>query len=96
MLRALRVYPAVLLLLIFVAFPLYWMVVTSFKPQTEVFRTPPTFLPSFEVHVTSVSSPSAICSRTHGLGSVSCVHDARDASAASDATVYIDGGVVGS
>ena len=45
MLRALRVYPAVLLLLIFVAFPLYWMVVTSFKPQTEVFRTPPTFLP---------------------------------------------------
>jgi multiple sugar transport system permease protein len=45
MLRALRVYSAVLLLLILVAFPLYWMAVTSFKPQTEVFRTPPTFLP---------------------------------------------------
>lgn len=45
MLRALRVYSAVLLLLIFVGFPLYWMAVTSFKPQTEVFRTPPTLLP---------------------------------------------------
>ena len=28
-----------------VAFPLAWMVLTSFKPQTELFRRPPTFLP---------------------------------------------------
>lgn len=28
-----------------VAFPLFWMVVTSVKPQTELFRRPPTFLP---------------------------------------------------
>lgn len=45
-LRALRVYALVLLLLAFVAFPLYWMTVTSLKPQTEVFRVPPTFLPA--------------------------------------------------
>lgn len=28
-----------------VAFPLIWMVLTSVKPQTELFRIPPTFLP---------------------------------------------------
>jgi ABC-type glycerol-3-phosphate transport system permease component len=28
-----------------VAFPLLWMVVTSIKPQTELFRRPPNFLP---------------------------------------------------
>ena len=28
-----------------VAFPLIWMVLTSLKPQTELFRIPPTFLP---------------------------------------------------
>ena len=28
-----------------VAFPLAWMIVTSVKPQTELFRIPPTFLP---------------------------------------------------
>lgn len=28
-----------------VAFPLFWMVVTSLKPQFELFRRPPTFLP---------------------------------------------------
>ena len=46
MLRILRTYGLVLLLLTFVAFPLYWMTLTSLKPQTEVFRTPPTFLPA--------------------------------------------------
>ncbi|WP_135466731.1 carbohydrate ABC transporter permease [Crenalkalicoccus roseus] len=45
MLRALRIYGAAALLLIFVAFPLYWMAITSLKPQTEVFRVPPTWLP---------------------------------------------------
>lgn len=28
-----------------VAFPLFWMVVTSIKPQFELFRRPPTILP---------------------------------------------------
>lgn len=28
-----------------VAFPLFWMVVTSLKPQSELFRRPPTILP---------------------------------------------------
>ena len=46
MLRILRTYGLALLLLTFVAFPLYWMTLTSLKPQTEVFRTPPTFLPA--------------------------------------------------
>ncbi len=37
-----------------VAFPLLWMVVTSLKPQTELFRRPPTILPqvaTFEHYV---------------------------------------------
>lgn len=29
-----------------VAFPLFWMVVTSLKPQSELFSRPPTFLPA--------------------------------------------------
>jgi multiple sugar transport system permease protein len=45
MLRSLRTYGLVGLLLLFVTFPLYWMTITSLKPQTEVFRSPPTFLP---------------------------------------------------
>ena len=28
-----------------VAFPLFWMLVTSIKPQSELFRRPPTMLP---------------------------------------------------
>ena len=28
-----------------VAFPLFWMLVTSVKPQFELFRRPPTLLP---------------------------------------------------
>ena len=28
-----------------VVFPLIWMIITSIKPQTELFRIPPTFLP---------------------------------------------------
>ncbi|MEQ8827933.1 MAG: carbohydrate ABC transporter permease, partial [Parvibaculum sp.] len=28
-----------------VAFPLFWMVVTSLKPQSELFMRPPTILP---------------------------------------------------
>jgi len=45
MLRSLRTYGLVGLLLLFVTFPLYWMTITSLKPQTEVFRSPPPFLP---------------------------------------------------
>lgn len=33
-------------LVLIVAFPLFWMVITSVKPQTELFRIPPLFLPS--------------------------------------------------
>ncbi len=32
-------------LVLAVAFPLFWMVVTSLKPQFELFRRPPTMLP---------------------------------------------------
>ena len=32
-------------LVLAVAFPLFWMLLTSVKPQTELFRIPPTFLP---------------------------------------------------
>lgn len=28
-----------------VIFPLYWMVVTSFKPESDIFKTPPTLIP---------------------------------------------------
>ena len=33
------------LLVLLVAFPLVWMILTSLKPQTELFRIPPTWLP---------------------------------------------------
>ena len=46
LLRLLRTYGLAMVLLTFVAFPLYWMTLTSLKPQTEVFRVPPTFLPA--------------------------------------------------
>ena len=29
-----------------IAFPLFWMILTSLKPQTELFLIPPTILPS--------------------------------------------------
>ncbi len=32
-------------IVLLVAFPLIWMVLTSLKPQSELFRIPPTFLP---------------------------------------------------
>jgi len=32
-------------LVLLIAFPLFWMIVTSIKPQTELFRIPPTWLP---------------------------------------------------
>ncbi|MFT7509412.1 MAG: multiple sugar transport system permease protein [Sulfitobacter sp.] len=32
-------------IVLIVAFPLFWMVVTSVKPQSELFQRPPTFLP---------------------------------------------------
>jgi multiple sugar transport system permease protein len=41
-----RTYGLAALLLVFVSFPLYWMTLTSLKPQTEVFRVPPTWVPA--------------------------------------------------
>ena len=32
-------------LVLMISFPLFWMIVTSLKPQTELFRIPPTWLP---------------------------------------------------
>jgi multiple sugar transport system permease protein len=32
-------------LVLLIAFPLFWMIVTSIKPQTELFRIPPTWIP---------------------------------------------------
>ena len=29
-----------------IAFPLFWMILTSLKPQSELFLIPPTFLPT--------------------------------------------------
>ena len=34
----------ILLVLIFL-FPVYWMIITAFKTQSEIFQTPPTFWP---------------------------------------------------
>jgi multiple sugar transport system permease protein len=42
--KALRL-AGVLLLLILVLLPIYWMVITSFKLQPEIFKIPPTLLP---------------------------------------------------
>lgn len=44
-LGALRDYGLTLLLLTVVGFPLYWMTVTSLKPQQEVFQVPPSWVP---------------------------------------------------
>ena len=38
-------YGVTLLLLVVVLLPIYWMVITSFKLQPEIFRIPPTFVP---------------------------------------------------
>ena len=43
--RALR-WVVVVAALAVVLFPFYWMVNTSLKPQTEIFRSPPTFASS--------------------------------------------------
>lgn len=42
----LAVWMAMLLLLLVVIFPFYWMVNTSLKPMSEVFKSPPAFYPS--------------------------------------------------
>ena len=44
-----RRYLSAILSVLFLAlflFPIYWMVVTSVKPQTEIFAYPPSFFPS--------------------------------------------------
>jgi multiple sugar transport system permease protein len=44
-LAATRDYGLTLALLVVVCFPLYWMAVTSLKPQQEVFQVPPSWVP---------------------------------------------------
>ena len=40
-----------------VAFPLFWMVVTSVQPQFELFRRPPTMLPEAPMIIAVVGDP---------------------------------------
>ena len=54
-LRSLVVNVVTWTLVLLVAFPLFWMIVTSLKPQSELFRIPPTWLPetvTFEHYAT--------------------------------------------
>jgi ABC-type glycerol-3-phosphate transport system permease component len=44
-LRGQAIYWCAAILLIFTAFPFFWMVSTSFKPLREIFVSPPNFLP---------------------------------------------------
>lgn len=42
-------------------FPLYWMIVTSFKPEGEIFRSPPTWIPetwNFNAYTEQLSGSS--------------------------------------
>jgi len=43
--RQLAIYGCALVLLIFAAFPFFWMISTAFKPLREIFAYPPYFLP---------------------------------------------------
>ncbi len=38
-------YASVLVIVLLVAFPLFWMIASSFKPRTELYAFPPTFFP---------------------------------------------------
>ncbi len=54
-LRAIAFNLAVWALILVIVFPLFWMVLTSVKPQTELFARPPAFLPrtvTFEHYAT--------------------------------------------
>ena len=46
-----------------VAFPLFWMVVTSVKPQAELFQRPPSLLP----HAPTLEHYLALLTKTHFL-----------------------------
>lgn len=39
-------YASVILIVAIVAFPLFWMIASSFKPRTELYAFPPTFFPA--------------------------------------------------
>lgn len=39
-------YASVVVIVALVAFPLFWMIASSFKPRTELYAFPPTFLPT--------------------------------------------------
>ncbi len=45
MIASIRTYLLVAILVVFVGFPLYWMMVTSLKPPTEIFVVPPSWVP---------------------------------------------------
>ena len=47
-------------IVVVVSFPLIWMIVTSLKPQTELFRIPPSLLPEHD-HLRALCASS--CSR---------------------------------
>ena len=49
----------------FVAFPLYWMIMNSFKTGTEAFATPPTFLP---MQPTVLSYVTSLAMGQHSYG----------------------------
>jgi multiple sugar transport system permease protein len=42
----LYLYLSVIVIVVLVAFPLFWMIASSFKPRTELYAYPPTFFPS--------------------------------------------------
>jgi sn-glycerol 3-phosphate transport system permease protein len=39
-------YLGLLLCILFIGLPVYWMIIGSFKPTTEIYRVPPTWLPA--------------------------------------------------
>jgi multiple sugar transport system permease protein len=44
--RALSIYPLALVLVVFTLFPIYWVVNSSLKPDSELFHFPPLYWPS--------------------------------------------------
>jgi multiple sugar transport system permease protein len=44
--RALAIYPLALVLVVFTLFPIYWVVNSSLKPDSELFHFPPLYWPS--------------------------------------------------
>jgi multiple sugar transport system permease protein len=60
---------ALAIVFIFFMFPLYWMLVTSLKPRSEVTLLPPTFFPYIDFQPTTVNY-LAVFTRVSELGTV--------------------------